>query len=84
MDPIEDIKVAKDTSLAMMLAAQKRGWELWYFKREDLSMRDGVPATYMQSAKVYDDSDHWYELGAIEQKPLSSLCLLYTSPSPRD
>ena len=73
MDPIEDIKVAKDTSLAMMLAAQKRGWELWYFKREDLSMRDGVPAASMQNVKVFDDPNHWHELGDIEEKPLSSL-----------
>ena len=32
MDPIEDIKPAKDTTLAMMLAAQRRGWELAYLE----------------------------------------------------
>ena len=32
MDPIEDIKPVKDTTLAMMLAASRRGWQLHYFE----------------------------------------------------
>ena len=42
MDPIDSIKPAKDTTLAMMLAAQKRGWELWYAEQRDLWLSDGV------------------------------------------
>ncbi len=42
MDPIDAIKPAKDTTLAMLLAAQKRGWELWYAEQRDLWLRDGV------------------------------------------
>ena len=61
MDPIENIKVAKDTSLAMMLAAQKRGWALYYIERKNLFMRDGRPAARMQSVEVFDDKDHWYD-----------------------
>ena len=30
MDPIESITVKKDTTLAMLLAAQKRGWMIHY------------------------------------------------------
>lgn len=83
MDPIEKIKVEKDTSLAMMLAAQKRGWELRYFKREDLSMRDGVPSAVMHSVKVYDDAAHWYDLGPAEEQPLSTLdCILMRQDPP--
>ena len=61
MDPIEDIKVQKDTSLAMMLSAQKRGWTLHYIRRQDLFMRDGRPAARMQTVKVFDNPDHWYD-----------------------
>lgn len=83
MDPIEKIKVEKDTSLAMMLAAQKRGWQLSYFQREDLSMRDGVPSASMQSVKVYDDKDHWFDLGPVEEKPLTTLdCILMRQDPP--
>src|SRR5690606_10868376 len=42
MDPIEDIKYAKDTTLAMLLAAQARGHELWYLRQGDLYLRDGL------------------------------------------
>ncbi len=42
MDPIEDIKYAKDTTLAMLLAAARRGYELWYLTQPDLYLRDGV------------------------------------------
>ena len=42
MDPIGSIKPAKDTTLAMMLAAQRRGWELWYAEQRDLWLSDGI------------------------------------------
>jgi len=77
MDPIENIKVAKDTSLAMMLAAQKRGWQLYYIRRQDLFMRDGRPAARMQSVKVFDDKDHWYDAEPAADKFLDELdCIL--------
>jgi len=77
MDPIEHIKVAKDTSLAMMLAAQKRGWQLYYIRRQDLFMRDGRPAARMQSVKVFDDNDHWYDAEPAAEKFLDELdCIL--------
>ena len=42
MDPIEDIKPRKDTTLAMLLAAQRRGWELHYLELSGIWLRDGV------------------------------------------
>ena len=42
MDPIGDIKYAKDSTLAMLLAAQARGFELAYLEQRDLLLRDGV------------------------------------------
>lgn len=83
MDPIENIKVAKDTSLAMMLAAQKRGWSLSYFKRKDLSMRDGVPSASMQTVKVYDDKNHWFDADPAEEQPLTTLdCIIMRQDPP--
>lgn len=77
MDPIEGIKVAKDTSLAMMLAAQKRGWQLSYFERKGLFMRDGKPAASMSDVTVYDDEKHWFDRQPAVDRPLSDLdCIL--------
>lgn len=77
MDPIESIKVEKDTSLAMMLAAQRRGWELYYFQRQDLYMRDGLPSATMKSVTVFDNADHWHDSGPGVGTPLTDMdCLL--------
>ena len=40
MDPIQDIKPAKDSTLAMLIAAQKRGWEVHYLELADLRYAD--------------------------------------------
>ncbi len=77
MDPIEHIKVAKDTSLAMMLAAQRRGWQLYYIQRKNLYMRDGKPAARVQSVKVFDDPAHWYDAEPESEILLQELdCIL--------
>ncbi len=44
MDPLEGIKPAKDSTLAMLLAAQARGWDLIYFQQNGLAVRDGQPS----------------------------------------
>ncbi len=63
MDPIEDIKPAKDTTLAMMLAAQRRGWEIAYLELGHLWLRDGVATGRAHPVTVRDDPDDWYTLG---------------------
>jgi glutathione synthase len=63
MDPIGSIKPAKDTTLAMMLAAQQRGWSLWYAEQSDLWLRDGVAMARVRDVKVTDDLKSWFEFG---------------------
>ncbi len=41
MDPIANITLKKDSSFAMLLAAQRRGWQLYYLEMADLYLRDG-------------------------------------------
>lgn len=64
MDPIDSIKPAKDTTLAMMLAAQRRGWEVWYAEQRDLWLDDGVASGRLRPIRVQDDLKNWFELGA--------------------
>lgn len=73
MDPISTIKVKKDTSLAMMLAAQERGWPLWYMEMDDLYLEQGRAFARMRPVTVYDDPQHWYELGEPVDRPLAEL-----------
>jgi len=63
MDPIGSIKPAKDTTLAMMLAAQKRGFVLWYAEQRDLWLSDGTAFGRLRPVRVRDDLKDWFELG---------------------
>jgi glutathione synthase len=63
MDPIASIKPSKDTTLAMMLAAQKRGWGLWYAEQRDLWLDDGVAFGRVRPVQVRDDLKDWFTLG---------------------
>jgi glutathione synthase len=62
MDPIRSIKVHKDSSFAMLLAAQKRGWELFYMEQDDLFLDDSRCYATMQTLSVRDDVGDWYSL----------------------
>jgi glutathione synthase len=63
MDPIGDIKFEKDTSLAMLLAAQRRGFALHYAELADLRLRDGVAEASTRPLEVRADPADWYTLG---------------------
>lgn len=61
MDPIAGIKPKKDTTLAMLLAAQARGWELHYMELADLRLRDGRALANMRTLEVHDSYQHWFD-----------------------
>src|SRR5689334_17601321 len=63
MDPIAKIKFAKDSTLAMLLAAASRGWQLTYFEQSDLFLRDGIAYGRARDLKVFADPSKWFELG---------------------
>jgi len=73
MDPISEVKVVKDSSMAMMLEAQKRGYEIFYMEMNDLYLDQGQARANTQKVKVFDDSQHWYELYDQQDIALSEL-----------
>ena len=73
MDPIESIKPYKDSSLAMMLAAQQRNWKLHYIQQSGVYLQHGKVQVDYQSVKVFDDNEHWFELDAPQTMPGSQL-----------
>lgn len=82
MDPISKITVKKDSTLAMLLAAQARGWTLEYMEMKDLFFRDGICHGRMRSLTVRDDAHAWYELGEAETRPLSQLDVVLMRKDP--
>lgn len=73
MDPIEGIKPAKDSTLAMMLAAQRHGFELYYMEQRDLWLRDGVAWARIRPIEVRDDLQNWATLGALRVEQLGKM-----------
>ena len=73
MDPIESINIAKDSSFAMLLEAQQRGYTLYYMEMADLELNDGKAMARMQAIRVEDNADCWFELGDAISKPLAEL-----------
>lgn len=82
MDPIADINVKKDTTLAMLLAAQRRGWELYYMEQTDLSLDQGLARGIVRRLSVQDNPDSWYELGSPQDIALSELDVLLMRKDP--
>ncbi len=69
MDPIEAINPGKDSTLAILLAAQANGWQLFYAELKDLWLRDGIAWGRLASLKVFDDPRTWFTRGAgVEAK----------------
>ncbi len=73
MDPIESINPKKDTSLALMLEAQSRGWQLVYLEMKDLFLRSGQAEARMRRIKVMDDLQDWYKIESETYGNLSEL-----------
>ncbi|SEP75689.1 glutathione synthase [Ectothiorhodospira magna] len=82
MDPIQTIQVKKDSTLAMLLAAQARGWSLHYMEQQDLWLSDGRVHATSRPLNVKDDPDHWYALGAPESHPLATLDVVLMRKDP--
>ncbi len=85
MDPIAQIHYAKDSTLALLLAAQGRGFELHYLEQSDLSLRDGRAFARMRPLTVRADPRAWFTLGEPRLEPLDGLqCLLMRKDPPFD
>ncbi len=63
MDDIAEIKIAKDTSFALLLEAQRRGYRLLYLNETGLFLEGWQVGAEVRELSVRDDSGGWFELG---------------------
>lgn len=82
MDPISHIKPAKDSTLAMMLAAQKRGHHLFYIQQADLWLRDGIAWGRICPITVQDSNEHWASLGETRVEKLDQMDVVLMRKDP--
>jgi len=73
MDPIEAIRIAKDSTFAMLLEAQRRGHRLHYVRPGGLGLRDGRPLAVSAALTVTDDPAGWFSLGTYAERAFGGM-----------
>ena len=73
MVPIESIKPYKDSCMAMMLAAQRKNWQVVYMQQKDLYINDGIARANASDITVFDNNERWFELGDNNDIALAEL-----------
>jgi glutathione synthase len=82
MDPIEGIKPAKDSTLAILLAAQARGWQLFYAEQKHLWLRDGTAFGRLAPLQVFDDPAKWFVRGPAMSAELGGFDVILMRKDP--
>jgi len=82
MDPIRHIKIAKDTTFAMLLEASRRGHALLYMEQGDLALRDGEAWARLRPLTVREDPSGWFTLGEPQWRPLAEVDIVLARKDP--
>ena len=82
MDPIDHINIKKDTSFAMLLEAQARGWELHYMELGDLYLKNGRSYAKTRTIKVQRNEQQWFEFVTQQEMALDELQVILMRKDP--
>lgn len=82
MDPISSIHYKKDSTLAMLHEADKRGWSVFYFEQKDVFLRDQRVFALMRSLRVREMTEQGLEIGAPTILPLGELDVILMRKDP--
>ena len=82
MDPIADIEFAHDSTLALLLEASQRDWDLHYLEQSDLSWQDGHTFGQTRPLNVYNNANRWHELGEKITQPLDQFDVILMRKDP--
>jgi len=82
MDPISAINPKKDSTMAMLLEAQQRGWQLYYMEQGDIFLDSGKACAALRPLRVNSSLDNWFELGEATTQPLDDLDVILMRKDP--
>lgn len=82
MDPIEKIHVEKDSTLALLLAAQVKGWEIFYMEQKHLFLQDGVSWAHTKKLKVFDKASQWFTFAEESTRKLHDFDVILMRKDP--
>ena len=82
MDPLPSINIKKDSSFAMMLAAQKAGWEVHTIYQSDMYTINEKPMAHSRVTLVNDNPEHWFDFSIEKDIDLASLDVILMRKDP--
>ncbi len=82
MDDIARINIKKDSSIAMLWAAAKRGYELYYAQQEDLFIENGRAYGQLRPLQVFEDYQKWHQLGEMQSLDLAQMDVILMRKDP--
>ena len=92
IDPVESLNVKKDSTIAMLCAAQRRGWEVYVVQLKDLLWSGAEVVAYVQQLTVEarvcetrqpdDIAESWYSLGDESRVSLASFNAVFMRKDP--
>lgn len=82
MDPISTINIKKDSSFAMLLEAQSRGYEIHYMEMSSLYLRGGEARASTRLLSVKQDYDAWYSFNGEQDINLGELDVILMRKDP--
>jgi glutathione synthase len=85
VDPLPALKAYKDSSIAMMREAARRGHSVHALEARDMFVRDGAVSATVVDLDICADNDHWYRAMAPRTAALASFdCVLMRKDPPFD
>ncbi len=82
MDPIEGINVAGDSTFAILLEAQARGFEIFYYTPDELSLDEGRVCAFGSTLKVFDREQDFFQLSEKRSIELASMDVVLLRQDP--
>ncbi|WP_312927738.1 glutathione synthase [Pseudescherichia sp.] len=82
MDPIAGINIKKDSSFAMLLEAQRRGYELHYMEMADLYLINGQARARTRTLSVEQNYEQWYTFNGEQDIELADLDVVLMRKDP--
>ncbi|GAB4194103.1 MAG: glutathione synthase [Wenzhouxiangellaceae bacterium] len=82
MDPLERIKPYKDSTMAMMLEAQRRGHRVWYAQQHEMSLRDNQLQVIARQVELFDRNQDWFHPAEDEALPATRFDAVFMRKDP--
>ena len=82
MDPISTVNPKKDSTLAMIVAAQNKNWRVFYAEQKDMFVSDGAPFASIQELTINLAEENWYQLSEPNIQSLGDLNVIMMRKDP--